>query len=218
MRIFAQVLLVVLITTVLAIFISLSSPSAAEKLVVSVAGAFPFFEIWVDLLSTFHSFELSNVTEIYIDVFFEAIIMGICMVVCKKIADFLHATRILPFGNVLVTFLGVLLGCFICSPLADTEGISSIAVGLIAIYGLLLMISSILPIHKTLSKIITLADILLIIISSLVSVILTGYIAALFLFAGREISLSVLLSIATLTIISLLILYTVDGIKAKDKD
>lgn len=212
-RIFAQVMLVIIFTMVLSVVFAAISPQTGKDFLDNLVTGIPFCDVWVDLLSQYKSFDIGNITDVYIQCFFEATAMGICMNVCKKVTQFFHVTRILPFGEVLVTFVGILVGSLLCSTFGDESGLSLILIGLIVIYGLLIMVSSILPIHKTLSNILSLADILLIIINSLVAVILTGYIAALFLYMDGSIAFSVLISTAVLSIISLLILYTVDGIK-----
>lgn len=209
-RMVAQVLLAVIATAFLSVIFAIISPQTGKSFLNNLITSIPILELWVDLLSNYHSFDLANVTNIYLSTFFQSTIMGICMAVCKKTTDFLHITRALPFGNILVTFVGILVGSVLCSSMDSQETISIVAIGLIIIYGLLLMIRSFLPPLNILS----LKDILIILINSIVAVILIGYVAALYLCAEGSISVSLLIKTAIITIISLLILYTVDGDKA----
>ena len=211
LRTFAQVMLVVILTVFLSMTISFVSPELGMNLLNNVVNSVPMFEFWVDILVKFDNFDLTNLADIYIKCFFEAMILGLCMTTCKKISDFLHIMRILPFGKILVTFIGVVVGTFVCSIMGDESGLALAAIGMLAVYGMLYLISSILPIHPTLYSIVSLKDFFIIIANSFVSVILMGYIASLHLYIGGSITIYLLISIAVLTIVSLCLLYLIDG-------
>ncbi len=193
----------------------------------SLGGTFPFldnfikglpiFDVWASLIGNINTFTQGDFTieaigaeiiNVYISSFYEATIIGICMSAAEKIYEFLEENKLVDKGEMFFKLLGMIGGMILCLLIDTRSAIIGIAIGLILVIVLLCVLKFLVHIPD----IITVKDILIAIINGLVSVILVGYAAVCYFAMYHKIaSFSVVSGMFLISVISVFILYSVDG-------
>ncbi len=218
----AQAMLITMIIPMVAVVVELLMPGEIEDFGNSIVTSLPMFDVWYLLLASF--IELGEIGleikalsgaiwGLYIDAFFEATIIGICVSAAKKIHEFLIEYNLAYVGETFLKFLGLIGGLVLCSLIDSDGGIAGVTMGFIVLYVLIYALAFFTPIPNIFS----ITDILSALLNGLVSVILVGYITVFYLAMNQIGSGMLVLEMAIIAFVSLAILFVIDGTLDKVK-
>ncbi len=207
----AQVLLSMHALLFAALIMSFFSSAGGMKFLDKFITSIPFIDPWLSLITTYSAFSLENIATVFFQTFFEALIIGMCINISDKIADFFHKIGFMPYGKILVTAVGIIFGIFLCSAFDSAkDAVTIITVGFMMIIGIFSMLSSVIIL---IPKIFTFMDLLAVLAGGVVAVTLSGYVTALYLFQKSALPFTTVLLFMAVSIATLLILYAVEEIQ-----
>lgn len=183
----AQVILIVLIFPLIA---WLFNPSDLNNFISSI----PIFEIWYDILIKSQAISADNVLTVFINSFFEAIIMALCIRIFKALHDFFN----LNGTYILATFAGVMVAVLLFKALSVTGAIQFILYLVICVVGISFMFKAAFGS----STLLNVPDLLKLLIESVLAVIVCCYTTALIMTRNGELSIGKFITISLITALS----------------